>query len=547
MEPFEPYRPSLFSVARRMAGRGGGRDGVDGRGAADGRMEALHEVAHEQSGDTMNVQEMQTPRTGVQVEERHAPTGSERARPSRWAILAIVAVGVFMANLDSSIVNISLPSIATAFGVALGGAVEWVVIAYLVAVASVLLTAGRLVDMFGHKTVWLAGLLVFTGSSALCGVASSLPVLIVARGLQGLGGALLMSVSPALLTSAFPVQERGRALGLNAVFVALGVSIGPTLGGVILAAWNWHGIFFVNLPLGLIGIAATVRVLPGRTPRHAGAFDPFGALVLALGMAGLSFGQALGWSSAPILGTLTAGVLALLVLPLIERRVRSPIIVLSLLRHRAFSSALVSLLLSYLALFAVSFLMPFYLEQLRHCSTDQAGLLLTSVPLTLAIVAPLSGALADRFGSRWLAAGGLTLACSGLVLLSQLDARSSPGDIVWRLVLTGLGQALFQSPNNSALLGAAPDQQQGSASGLLATGRILGQSLSIALAGALFASLGGSTAGQLLATRAHAAQTAHLEQVFTGSFQTTFLVCAGIAAIGILTSLVRGKGERKHT
>ncbi len=132
-------------------------------------------------------------------------------------------------------------------------------------------------------------------------------------------------------------------------------------------------------------------------------------------------------------------------------------------------------------------------------------------------------------------------------MLSQLDARSSPGDIVWRLVLTGLGQALFQSPNNSALLGVAPDKQRGSASGLLATGRILGQSLSIALAGALFASLGGSTAGQLLATKAHAAQTAHLEQVFTGSFQTTFLVCAGIAAIGILTSLVRGKGERKHT
>ncbi|GHO63053.1 hypothetical protein KSC_019450 [Ktedonobacter sp. SOSP1-52] len=144
-------------------------------------------MAHEQSGETMNVQEMQTPRTGVQVEERHAPTSSERASPSKWAILALVAVGVFMANLDSSIVNISLPSIAAAFGVALGGAVEWVVIAYLVAIASVLLTAGRLADMFGHKTVWLAGLLVFTVSSALCGAAPTLPMLIVARGLQGLG------------------------------------------------------------------------------------------------------------------------------------------------------------------------------------------------------------------------------------------------------------------------------------------------------------------------------------------------------------------------
>jgi EmrB/QacA subfamily drug resistance transporter len=495
----------------------------------------------------MKPQETQTRINGAQTND--APVKPERTGPSKWAIMAIVAVGVFMATLDSSIVNICLPAIATDFGVPLDGAVEWVVIAYLVATASILLTAGRLADMIGNKIVWLAGLVVFTGGSALCGAAPSLTFLIVARALQGLGGALLMSISPALLTSAFPAHERGRALGLNAIYVALGVSIGPTLGGFITSAFSWHWIFSVNVPIGLIGIIATLRVLPGRLQRKPGQFDPLGALLLAIGMAGLtaglSFGQELGWSSPPIIGMLTAGILALIALPFSEMRAPNPVIVLSLLRNRVFSSALLSLLLSYLALFAVSFMMPFYLEQLRHFPTAQAGLLLTPVPITLAIVAPISGSLADRFGSRWLAAGGLTIACAGLVFISQMDAHSSLFDIVWRLVLTGFGQAIFQSPNNSALLGAAPREHRGSASGFLATGRTLGQSLSIALAGAIFASLGGSAAGLLLVANSTGPQTAHLEQVFTSSFHITFLVCAGIAAIGIFASLVRGKGDRK--
>src|SRR5713226_2895281 len=240
----------------------------------------------------MKPQETQTRINGAQTND--APVKPERARPSKWAIMAIVAVGVFMATLDSSIVNICLPAIATDFGVPLNGAVEWVVIAYLVATASILLTAGRLADMVGNKTVWLAGLVVFTGGSALCGVAPSLPFLIVARALQGLGSALLMSIGPALLTSAFPAHERGRALGLNAINVALGVSIGPTLGGFITSAFSWHWIFSVNVPIGLIGIIATLRVLPGRLQRKPGQFDPLGALLLAIGMAGLTAGLSFG-------------------------------------------------------------------------------------------------------------------------------------------------------------------------------------------------------------------------------------------------------------
>jgi len=418
----------------------------------------------------------------IQTIQDHATTtevdpGAEHA--NKWAVLAIVAVGIFMATLDTSIVNISLPTIAHYFGVALSGAVEWVIIAYLVVIAGVLLTIGRLADMIGHKPIWVAGLVIFTVGSAICGAAPSLGLLIAARGLQGLGGALLMSISPAMLINAFPAHERGRALGLNAVVVALGVSVGPTLGGIITEHLTWRWIFYVNVPIGVIGFIASMRVLTERMRRGRGRFDPLGAVLLAIGLValtmGLSFGQEWGWTSPLLLSTLVVGIIALLALVVVERRVSDPIIDLTLLRGRVFLSANASLILSFLALFAVSFMLPFYLEELRGFSTEQAGLLLTPLPLTIAVLAPFSGMLADRIGTRWLAAGGLAIACLGLVLISQLNAQSSVWDIIWRLVVTGAGQALFQSPNNSALLGAAPRGQQGSASGFLATGRVVGK------------------------------------------------------------------------
>lgn len=478
------------------------------------------------------------------TEENARAQNTESA--NKWAVLAIVGVGVFMATLDSSIVNISLPAIASYFSVPLNGAVEWIIIAYLVATAAVLLTAGRLADMLGRKTVWIGGLIVFTLGSTICGAAPDLMTLIVARAFQGLGGALIMAVSPALLTSAFPAHERGRALGFNAVTVSLGVSVGPTLGGLITSSLSWRWIFYVNVPIGIIGILATLRVLKEVMARNPGRFDPLGAILLAVGMASLtgslSFGGEIGWTSPLLLTLIAIGVLALVALPFVERRVASPIIDFSLFSNRVFLSANLSLILNFLALFAVSFMLPFYFEQLRAFPTELAGILLTPLPLTIALIAPISGSLADRFGSRWLAATGMTIACVGLVLISTLDAHSSIFDIVWRLVVVGIGQAIFQSPNNSALLGAAPRHRQGLASGFLATGRTMGQSFSVALAGAIFGALGGSEAGRLLSsTNAQGARLADLQQTFTHGFQTTFIVCACIAAIGIFASLVRGK------
>ncbi len=485
-----------------------------------------------------------------------APDGTLASRtqrqPNKWAVLVTLAIGIFMATLDTSIVNISLPTIARYFNVPLNGEIEWVIIAYLVVIAGVLLTIGRLADMTGRKILWVLGLISFTVGSTICGASPTLLVLIIARAFQGLGGALIMSVSPAILTGAFPPEERGRALGMNAVFVALGTSVGPTLGGLITANFSWRWIFYVNVPLGVIGVIASLLILQESQERIRGRFDPAGALLLAVGLIaltlGLSFGQEWGWRSPTLISTLVVSGLAFVLLIIVEQRIADPIIDFSLLHNRVFVSANISLIMSFLALFAVSFMLPFYLEELRGFSVIEAGLLLTPLPLAIAVIAPFSGALADRIGSRWLAATGLALGCIGLVLISQLNAQSSVLDIIWRLLFAGVGQALFQSPNNSALMGAAPRNRQGVASGFLATGRVVGQSISVALAGAIFTSLGGSVAGVLLIQHGlHSSQQPNiinvLEGTFSDAFHTTFIVCATIAALGVFTSLVRGKEQ----
>ena len=222
---------------------------------------------------------------------------------------------------------------------------------------------------------------------------------------------------------------------------------------------------------------------------------------------------------------------------------------LSLFKNRVFASANLSFLLAMLALFAVSFLLPFYFEELRGFSTVESGLLLTPLSLTLAVVAPISGSLADQVGSRWLSPLGLAIACVGLVLLSQLDAQSSEWDMIWPLMVTGLGQGLFQSPNTRALMGSAPQSAQGAASGLLSTGRVIGQSLSVALAGAIFASLGGAAAGTLLDAQRHtlsAASVSTLQATFVSGYRAALLACAGLAMLGVLTAAVRGN-ESKRT
>ena len=461
---------------------------------------------------------------------------------NKWATFAIVAVGVFMATLDTSIVNVSLPAIAHYFEVPLGAAVEWIVIAYLVSVAALLLSVGRLADLVGRKTIWLTGLGLFTLASLACGAAPNLPALIVARAFQGVGGACLMAISPAMLTSAFPPEQRGRAIGLNAVTVGLGISTGPTLGGLITEHSSFRYIFLLNLPIGVLGWIAAYMLLPKqpRPERSSIHFDVLGALYLAVALAsltaGVSLGNELGWTDTLPLSLLGLVFVSGVAFAFHERSHAHPVVDFSLFRQRTFASACVSLLLSFIASFSVSVMLPFYFEQLRGWGSALTGLMLTPYPLTLALVGPFAGALADRIGTRWLAAGGMLILATGLCLLSQLGTDNSKVDIIIRVLIAGFGQAVFQSPNNSALMGSAPKQRQGLASGMLATGRVVGQSLSVAVSVAVFTGFGGAEAGRQLRT---GPALPALQQEFLHSQCITFLCLAAVALLAAGTALVR--------
>src|ERR1019366_349962 len=261
---------------------------------------------------------------------------------------------------------------------------------------------------------------------------------------------------------------------------------------------------------------------------------------------GLCFGQEWGWFSRGTLAALGVGIVMLCVAVYVEKHIEHPILDLSLVTNHVFAFANLSFMLCMMALFAPSFLLPFYFEELRGFSTLQTGLMMTPLPLMLAVVAPLSGTLADRFGSRWISPIGLAIACLGLMLLSQINVHSSAFDIIWRLGMPGFGQGLFQSPNTRRMMSAAPPSEQGEASGLLATSRVIGQGMGVALTGTVFAALGGAVAGTLLvAQRAHPAvltNVSALQNTFTRGFHAALLTCALFAALGIFTSLARGKG-----
>jgi EmrB/QacA subfamily drug resistance transporter len=462
---------------------------------------------------------------------------------AKWAVFALVSVGTFMTTLDSSIVNIAVPAIAGSFGTPVGGPIEWVVIAYLVAIAATLLSFSRLADLHGRERVWLAGLAVFTGGSVLSGLAPSLILLIAARAVQGIGASLIFAPALALIFDVFPVGQRGQALGLNALVVSLGTTAGPTLGGLITESLGWRWIFFVNLPLGLIGLVLARRVFAFRAATDGRRFDIAGATALGLSLAGLSlglsFGSEWGWTSPALVLTLSASLGAFVAAVVVERRRRDPVVDFGLLISRQLGLPLASFLFSILALFAVGFLLPLYSEELRGLTPLAAGLLMTPYSLGLAVASPISGRLADRGRARWLGPLGLGLAATGLIVLAGVGVQTAlPSIAIW-LTVSGVGQGLFLSPNTRDVMSAVPRERSGEASGLIATTRVVGQTLSVAIAGALFVGLGGAAAGARLVSGggSTAGGAPALDGTFLTALHAALLVSGLLAAAGALVSL----------
>jgi EmrB/QacA subfamily drug resistance transporter len=450
--------------------------------------------------------------------------------PGRWLVLVTVGVGTFMSALDGSVVNTLLPVLSHALQTSIAG-IEWVTTIYLLVISGLLLSIGRAGDLFGHKRLFLGGFALFVIGSALCGMAGSANALIALRVIQALGAAMLMATSPAILTRSFPATQRGRALGAQGTFTYLGLTVGPSLGGWLAEALGWRSVFYINVPVGLAAIALAVHSIANDHVEDAEErFDFVGATLFTAGlvalMVALNQGHDWGWASPRTLGVLVGAFALLVVFVRVENRRPAPMLDLTLFHNRTFSASAASALLNYACVYAITFVLPFLLIQGRGLGTAQAGLVLTAQPIVMAIVAPVSGALSDRIGSRGLATAGMILLAAGLVALGLLVARGSLMQLAAALALVGLGIGIFVSPNNSALMGAAPRNRQGIASGVLATSRNVGMVLGVGFAGAIFTTVA-----------THAASPA--AGLVTG-IRASLLAAAGVALVGALTSAMRG-------
>ncbi len=455
----------------------------------------------------------------------------------RYKILAAVMLGGIMGPIDSSIVNIILPTIANHFGVSIA-TVQWVPLIYLLTISSLLLFYGRLGDIFGYKRIYITGLTCFIVATFLCGLAPAIHWFIVARAVQGIGAGMVMSVPYAILTAVFRPEERGRALGINAISISAGLAIGPALGGLLASIGSWRLAFMLNVPIGLAALFWGVRIIPdlrGQRGRIdiAGAVSAFVCLfsflffVNQVQRTGVSF-----INSIAIMVAVIAGVFFLYW----ERHTLQPMLNLSLFKNRAFTLGTASALSNFASQYVMVFLTPFYLQRVIHYSPDKIGFLMTCFPFAVMSVAPFSGALSDRLGTRGLAVTGAAICAATLASMTFLSVEATAGAIGWRLALFGLGTGIFQSPNNSAVMGSVPRPHLGVASGTLSMVRNVGMAMGISAAGLVLYSLVPPTvvARDYLAGAGAA--------LFLGGLKYAYMLGAGLSALAALFSIMQVKG-----
>jgi len=404
----------------------------------------------------------------------------------RWAVAAIFTA-LAMASLDTVIANVALPAIAADLHVSPADVV-WVVNVYQIALVATLLPLGALGEIVGHERIYLGGLLLFTIASVGCALAWSLPSLLVARTLQGLGASGMMSVNTALVRFVYPSRMQGRGFGHNAMVVATAFTLGPTVASAILAIGPWPWLFAVNLPFGVLAFIIGIKTLPA-LPRAKHAFDFLGAALAAccLALFIIAVGGA-GHQATPglVLGGLAAALLIGFILIRRHADHPAPMLPFDLFRRPLFALSAATAICSF-AVQGLSFVaLPFYFEDILGSSQVETGFFMTPWPLVVAIMAPIGGRLADRFSAGILGGIGLALLALGMALLAMLPASPSVIDIVWRMMLCGFGFGFFQTPNMKTIMTSAPPHRSGSASGIVATARLVGQTAGAAAAALCF-------------------------------------------------------------
>jgi EmrB/QacA subfamily drug resistance transporter len=417
----------------------------------------------------------------------------------KWWTLAAVSVGLFMIMLDNTVVNVALPSMRRSLHMSLSE-LEWVVAGYALTFAAFMLIGGKLADFFGRRLIFMAGLAVFTGASLACGLAPNGGFLIGSRIVQGLGGAMMNPATLSIIAATFAPRERGRAIGIWAGVSAMALAIGPLVGGLLTEHVNWNWIFFINVPIGLIGLLAVPVLIDESRDTSAGQrLDVPGLATSALGLFSLTYGfieaNSYGWTSVRILGAFVVAAVSLISFVLLERHQRVPMLDLSLFRNRTFGGANASMLFVGLAMFGTFFYVSLYMQNVLGYSPVEAGASFLPMTVLIILIAPRAGALTDRVGSRWLVGIGMTLLSAMLFYYTQLGANESFWGLLPGLLLGGLGMGMTMTPVTAAAMSAVAVDKAGVGSAVLNSARQVGGSLGIAVMGAIVASSSGYLAG----------------------------------------------------
>ena len=445
----------------------------------------------------------------------------------KWWTLGAVSFGLFMIMLDTTAVNVALPTIQRDLGAGLPE-LQWIVAGYALTFAALMLTAGKLADLLGRRRVFVSGLAVFAASSLACALAPSAGFLIGARVVQGAGAALMNPATLSIISATFPPRQRGTAIGIWAGVSALALAIGPLVGGLLSEHVGWRSIFYINVPIGLVAIAASFLLIDKSQDTAEGqGLDLPGLLSSGVGLFALTYGlieaNSYGWASGRILGAFTLGVAALVAFVLLERGQRVPMLDLELFRDGTFVGANLVMLLLALAMFGVFFFLSLYMQNILGYSAVRAGASFLPMNLLYILVAPLAGRLSDRLGSRWLLTGGMTLVAAQLLYFSRLGVHEGFWNLVPGMLLGGVGMAAVMAPATAAALTAVSVDKAGVGSAVLNSSRQLGGSAGMALMGAIMAhEIGGQQS----------------PEAFVHGLSVSLEVAAAIAMVGALVALV---------
>jgi EmrB/QacA subfamily drug resistance transporter len=458
----------------------------------------------------------------------------------KWWTLVAVAVGLFMIMLDNTVVNVALPSIREDLGIGISE-LEWVVNAYALTFGVLLLTGGKLADLLGRRRIFIIGLVIFTASSLACGLAQGADVLIAARTVQGIGAALMNPATLSIITATFPPRLRGTAIGIWAGVSALALAFGPIVGGVLTEKIHWSWIFFINIPIGVLGVlAARVFIDESRDMSKEQRLDLPGLVTSAIALFALTFGlietNDHAWTSTVVLSMFAVAALFLALFVLLEKHQRIPMLDLSLFRNRTFAGANTAMLLVGLAMFGIFFFNSLFVQNILGFSAIQTGATFLPMTVLIILVAPLAGRVSDKVGPRWLMGAGMVLLSIALLLFGRLQADSTFWAILPGLLVGGFGMAITMAPTTSAAMGSVPVDKAGVGSAVINSMRQIGGSVGIAVMGALVAT-------QL--TAASPADPRYAQQ-FVDGYHLAVHVGAALVLFGAVVSVLTIRQTREE-